>query len=47
MDAVMGGVIWAWLYHQSGSVWSAWLSHLIVDAALFVVGYDPFFSSAP
>jgi membrane protease YdiL (CAAX protease family) len=39
----VGGAVWAWLYHRSGSLCALWLSHLLVDAALFVVGYDLFF----
>jgi membrane protease YdiL (CAAX protease family) len=35
-----GGAFWAWLYHRSGSLYGPWLSHLLVDAAIFVVGYD-------
>ena len=35
-----GGVFWAWLYHRSGSLLGPWLSHLLVDAAIFVIGYD-------
>ena len=42
----IGGVVWAWLYHRSGSLFAPWLSHLVVDAALFVVGYDLFFVRA-
>jgi membrane protease YdiL (CAAX protease family) len=38
-----GGAVWAWLYHRSGSLYAPWLSHLLVDAALFAVGYDLFF----
>jgi membrane protease YdiL (CAAX protease family) len=38
-----GGIAWGWLYQRTGSVWSPWLSHAIVDAGLFVVGYDLFF----
>jgi membrane protease YdiL (CAAX protease family) len=41
-----GGAAWAWLYQQSGSLYAPWLSHLLVDAALFVVGYDLFFVRA-
>jgi membrane protease YdiL (CAAX protease family) len=36
----VGGAIWAWLYADSGSLAGPWLSHLLVDAAIFVVGYD-------
>jgi membrane protease YdiL (CAAX protease family) len=38
-----GGVAWAWLYERSGSIYSPWLSHLLVDAGLFAIGYDLFF----
>jgi uncharacterized protein len=36
----VGGAFWAWLYRQSGSLLGPWLSHAIVDATLFVIGYD-------
>jgi membrane protease YdiL (CAAX protease family) len=39
----VGGAVWAWLYERTGSVYAPWLSHLLVDASLFVVGYDLFF----
>ena len=35
-----GGAFWAWLYHTSRSLLGPWLSHLLVDAAIFTVGYD-------
>lgn len=35
-----GGAVWAWLYDRSGSLTSPWLSHLVVDAAIFLVGFD-------
>jgi membrane protease YdiL (CAAX protease family) len=35
-----GGAAWAWLYHRTGSICSVWLSHLLVDAAIMMVGYD-------
>jgi|YNPBryunderm2012_1023409.scaffolds.fasta_scaffold09391_4 membrane protease YdiL (CAAX protease family) len=34
-----GGAFWAWLYARSGSLLAVWLSHLMVDAAIFLVGY--------
>jgi membrane protease YdiL (CAAX protease family) len=37
---VVGGAVWAWLYARSGSLWATWLSHALVDAAIFVVGWD-------
>lgn len=39
----VGGAVWAWLHERTGSVYAPWLSHLLVDASLFVVGYDLFF----
>ncbi|HZV06079.1 MAG TPA: CPBP family intramembrane glutamic endopeptidase [Gemmataceae bacterium] len=36
----VGGAVWAWFYEQSGSIWPPWLSHLLVDAGIFVIGWD-------
>ncbi len=36
----VGGAVWAWLYEWSGSLLAPWLSHAIVDAAIFGIGYD-------
>jgi membrane protease YdiL (CAAX protease family) len=38
-----GGLVWSWLYHRTGSIFSPWLSHLFVDAAVMAVGYDLIF----
>jgi uncharacterized protein len=38
-----GGGIWAWLYHRTGTIYSCWISHLLVDAAIMIVGYDMVF----
>lgn len=35
-----GGVFWAWLYQRSGSLVGPWLSHLLVDSAIFAIGYE-------
>jgi membrane protease YdiL (CAAX protease family) len=40
VSVAVGGAVWAWIYHRSGSLWGPWLSHVLVDAAIFVVGYD-------
>lgn len=40
LAVAVGGVFWAWLYDRSGSLLGPWLSHLLVDAAIFTVGYD-------
>lgn len=36
----VGGAVWAWFYDRTGSIWSPWLSHLLVDAGIFVIGWD-------
>lgn len=36
----LGGVIWCAMYHRSRSLYGAWISHALIDAAIFVVGYD-------
>jgi membrane protease YdiL (CAAX protease family) len=36
----VGGAFWAWLYHRSGSLLGPWISHLLVDAAIFIAGYE-------
>ena len=39
----VGGAVWAWIYNRSGNLYSAWISHAFVDAAIFWVGYDILF----
>lgn len=36
----IGGAIWAWLYERTGSLLGPWLSHLLADAAILLVGYE-------
>jgi membrane protease YdiL (CAAX protease family) len=36
----VGGVFWAWLYERTGSLYSTWLSHLVIDAGIFWIGYE-------
>jgi hypothetical protein len=40
LSVAAGGAFWAWLYQRTGSLYGPWLSHLLVDAAIFLVGYD-------
>jgi uncharacterized protein len=40
LAVAIGGVFWAWLYERSGSLLGPWISHLLIDAAIFTVGYD-------
>jgi membrane protease YdiL (CAAX protease family) len=36
----IGGAFWALLYHRSGSLLGPWLSHLLIDAAILVIGFE-------
>jgi uncharacterized protein len=44
LGVAIGGMVWAWIYHRAGSIWSVWLSHLLVDAAIMTIGYNAVFS---
>jgi membrane protease YdiL (CAAX protease family) len=37
---VVGGAFWAWLYQRTGSLLGPWLSHALVDVAIFIIGWD-------
>lgn len=39
LGVAFGGAIWAWLYHRGGRLSVPWISHLIVDAGIFGLGY--------
>jgi membrane protease YdiL (CAAX protease family) len=34
------GMIWAWSYHRSNSLFGAWISHALADAGLLWMGYE-------
>jgi membrane protease YdiL (CAAX protease family) len=34
-----GAAIWSWLYARTESVWPCWVSHAIVDVAIFILGW--------
>ncbi len=36
----IGGGAWAWIYDRSGSLIGPWLSHMLVDAGIFLIGYN-------
>ncbi|MCU0958698.1 MAG: CPBP family intramembrane metalloprotease [Pirellulaceae bacterium] len=40
LAVAVGGAVWAWLYASSRSLLGPWLSHMLVDLAIFVIGYD-------
>ncbi len=35
----VGGGLWCWLYQRQNSLVGIWISHLLVDAAIFIIGY--------
>ena len=35
----VGGGVWAWLYDRHKSLLGPWLSHALVDVAIFIIGY--------
>jgi membrane protease YdiL (CAAX protease family) len=35
----IGGVWWAWMYVRYKTIWPGWLSHALVDIAVFGTGY--------
>ncbi len=40
LAVALGGAAWAWLYHKARSLIAPWLSHALIDIALFVIGWD-------
>ena len=40
LSVALGGMVWCWIYQRSGSLAGPWLSHLLIDAAIFTIGYD-------
>ena len=40
----VGGLIWAFQYERSKSLTGPWLSHAIVDAGIFAIGYHLLFA---
>jgi len=39
----VGGAIWSWCYLKYRSIWPGYLSHAIVDVAIFATGYHMIF----
>ena len=35
----IGGAVWSWCYLKYKSIWPGYISHIIVDAAIFVIGW--------
>lgn len=41
----VGGAMWSWCYLKYRSIWPGYLSHLIVDVAVFIIGWQIIFAS--
>ena len=42
----VGGAAWSWCYLKYRSIWPGYVSHLIVDATVFVIGWKLIFGGA-
>lgn len=40
LGVAVGGAFWAWSYRRSGCIFVPWISHLLVDAGIFWIGYE-------
>lgn len=40
LAVAIGGCFWAWLYERTGTLYAPWMSHLVIDAGIFMIGYD-------
>jgi membrane protease YdiL (CAAX protease family) len=38
-----GGAVWSWLYERYQSIWPGYISHALVDVAVFAIGYQLIF----
>lgn len=47
LSIVVGGLLWSWQYERSRSLLGPWISHLFVDAGIFLVGYHMIFVVLP
>lgn len=45
LGVFIGGAAWSWLYLRFRSIWPGYLSHAIVDTAIFIIGYWLIFGS--
>jgi len=43
MAVLAAGTAWGWLYVVYRSIWSPWVSHVVADAAVFLIGWKLLF----
>jgi membrane protease YdiL (CAAX protease family) len=34
-----GGAFWSWMFLRYKTIWPGWVSHAVVDVAIFALGY--------
>jgi membrane protease YdiL (CAAX protease family) len=39
LGVFLSGVVWSWCYLRYRSVWPGFVSHILADAAIFLVGW--------
>ena len=39
----VGGVIWSWMYLRYRSIWPGYVSHILADAAIYLIGWHLIF----
>lgn len=39
----LGGALWSWMFLRYKTIWPGWLSHALVDIAVFGIGYQLIF----
>ena len=44
LGVFVGGALWGWMYQRYRSVWPGFISHALVDAAIFTVGWSLLFA---
>ncbi len=40
LGVFVAGAVWSWLYARTGSIWAAYLSHVLADVAVFAVAFS-------
>lgn len=43
LGVFIGGATWSWLYAKYRNIYAAWISHILADLAIFIIGYFVFF----
>jgi membrane protease YdiL (CAAX protease family) len=45
LGVLMGGLAWSWCYAKYQSVWPGYLSHILADVAIYIIGWRLLFGS--